>query len=235
MNALPPTQPTTKSGIDAGLAFHQPMLASPDPQATLPSERIAATMGDRNLTPKQFGALGEQYAAAWLEEHGWTTLSRNWHTRYGELDIVMLNPEYTVVFVEVKSRRSMHYGYPQEAITRRNSTISGKPPAIGCLTGVIGCRIRRSVSMSSPSCFGWAGRSCITLKMPSEAPPPKKNSHVAKHIVKGVDMAIGSTLSVGLIGLKASSSKCRLSSALACHTSASSDCRMHRCPKPASA
>lgn len=57
-------------------------------------------MGDRNLTPKQFGALGEQYAAAWLEEHGWTTLSRNWHTRYGELDIVMLNPEYTVVFVE---------------------------------------------------------------------------------------------------------------------------------------
>lgn len=71
-------------------------------------------MGDRNLTPKQFGALGEQYAAAWLEEHGWTTLSRNWHTRYGELDIVMLNPEYTVVFVEVKSRRSMHYGYPQE-------------------------------------------------------------------------------------------------------------------------
>lgn len=74
-------------------------------------------MGDRNLTPKQFGALGEQYAAAWLEEHGWTTLSRNWHTRYGELDIVMLNPEYTVVFVEVKSRRSMHYGYPQEAIT----------------------------------------------------------------------------------------------------------------------
>ena len=44
-------------------------------------------------------------------------MSRNWHTRYGELDIVMLNPEYTVVFVEVKSRRSMHYGYPQEAIT----------------------------------------------------------------------------------------------------------------------
>ena len=108
MNALPPTQPRTKSGIDAGLAFHQPMLASPDPQAMLPSERIAATMGDRNLTPKQFGALGEQYAAAWLEEHGWTTLSRNWHTRYGELDIVMLNPEYTVVFVEVKSRRPMH-------------------------------------------------------------------------------------------------------------------------------
>ncbi|MBD9236261.1 MAG: YraN family protein [Alistipes onderdonkii] len=131
MNALPPTQPTTKSGIDAGLAFHQPMLASPDPQAMLPSERIAANSGATvtvkisgtgNLTFVQAPKLPlptsfEQYAAAWLEEHGWTTLSRNWHTRYGELDIVMLNPEYTVVFVEVKSRRSMHYGYPQEAIT----------------------------------------------------------------------------------------------------------------------
>ena len=134
----------------------------------LPSERIAATMGDRNLTPKQLGALGEQYAAAWLEEHGWTTLSRNWHTRYGELDIVMLNPEYTVVFVEVKSRRSMHYGYPQEAIT------PAKQHNLRKAACVIGCRIRRSVSMSSPSCFGWAGRSCITLKMPSEAPPKKQ-------------------------------------------------------------
>ena len=68
MNALPPTQPTTKSGIDAGLAFHQPMLASPDPQAMLPSERIAATMGDSNLTTKQIGELGEQTDAAWQEE-----------------------------------------------------------------------------------------------------------------------------------------------------------------------
>ena len=181
MNALPPTQPTTKSGIDAGLAFHQPMLASPDPQAMLPSERIAATMGDRNLTPKQFGALGEQYAAAWLEEHGWTTLSRNWHTRYGELDIVMLNPEYTVVFVEVKSRRSMHYGYPQEAITPAKQHNLRKAACDWLLDRRNRCRIRRSVSMSSPSCFGWAGRSCITLKMPSEAPPQKKQPRCETH------------------------------------------------------
>ncbi len=74
-------------------------------------------MGDRNLSPKQFGALGERYAAVWLEKKGWTTLSHNWRTRYGELDLVMLNDEHTVVFVEVKSRRTIQYGCPQEAVT----------------------------------------------------------------------------------------------------------------------
>ena len=72
--------------------------------AATSTEHIAAAMGDRNLSPKQFGALGERYAAVWLEKKGWTTLSHNWRTRYGELDLVMLNDEHTVVFVEVKSR-----------------------------------------------------------------------------------------------------------------------------------
>ena len=85
--------------------------------AATSTEHIAAAMGDRNLSPKQFGALGERYAAVWLEKKGWTTLSHNWRTRYGELDLVMLNDEHTVVFVEVKSRRTIQYGCPQEAVT----------------------------------------------------------------------------------------------------------------------
>lgn len=181
MNALPLTQPTTKSGIDAGLAFHQPMLASPDPQATLPSERIAATMGDRNLTPKQFGALGEQYAAAWLEEHGWTTLSRNWHTRYGELDIVMLNPEYTVVFVEVKSRRSMHYGYPQEAVTPAKQHNLRKA-ACDWLLDRRNRVPHTAVRFDVVTIVLRVGRrSCITSKTPSEFVPPKKQPRCETH------------------------------------------------------
>lgn len=85
--------------------------------AATSTEHIAAAMVDRNLSPKQFGALGERYAAVWLEKKGWTTLSHNWRTRYGELDLVMLNDEHTVVFVEVKSRRTIQYGCPQEAVT----------------------------------------------------------------------------------------------------------------------
>ncbi|WEV59625.1 YraN family protein [Bifidobacterium sp. ESL0728] len=70
-----------------------------------------------DISAKQLGKVGEQYAAAWLAELGWHVLSRNWSTRFGELDIIMMTPEYIVVFVEVKTRRTQRYGTPQEAIT----------------------------------------------------------------------------------------------------------------------
>ncbi|KAB7788522.1 hypothetical protein F7D08_0801 [Bifidobacterium cebidarum] len=82
-----------------------------------PLDHLATLMADPLLSAKRFGVLGEHYAAAWLEQQGWQTLSRNWHTRYGELDIVMMAPSRTIVFVEVKSRRNMHFGMPQEAVT----------------------------------------------------------------------------------------------------------------------
>lgn len=75
-------------------------------------------MSDRTISAKRFGSLGEQYAANWLEIQGWVVLSRNWRTRYGELDIVALTPERIVAFVEVKSRRNAQYGMPQEAVTQ---------------------------------------------------------------------------------------------------------------------
>lgn len=48
-------------------------------------------------------------------------------------------------------------------------------------------------------------------------------------------MAIGSTLSVGLIGLKAFIVQVQAFISPGLPYLASSDCRMHRCPKPASA
>ena len=62
------------------------------PNATQRSEQlldsIARRLHDGTLCARQVGELGEQYAAAWLESQGWQTLDRNWHCRYGELDIV---------------------------------------------------------------------------------------------------------------------------------------------------
>lgn len=72
---------------------------------------------DSTLTARQLGELGEQYTAAWLESQGWRTLDRNWRSRFGELDVVSLNPERVIVFVEVKTRRTLRYGVPQEAVT----------------------------------------------------------------------------------------------------------------------
>lgn len=91
------------------------------PATTQPSEQllnsIAQRMRDNSLRSRQIGDLGEQYAAVWLENQGWRTLDRNWHCRYGELDVISRNPMGQIVFVEVKTRRTLRYGTPQEAVT----------------------------------------------------------------------------------------------------------------------
>ena len=94
-------------------------IESPALAAASALQELSAQLRDPTLAPARFGVLGEEYAAAWLARRGWSTLSRNWHTRYGELDLVMLDPERTIVFVEVKTRRTMRYGSPQEAVTAR--------------------------------------------------------------------------------------------------------------------
>lgn len=66
---------------------------------------------------RSLGAFGEQVAAEWLESRGCGILDRNWRTRYGELDIVALDPQGVIVFVEVKTRRSTRHGLPQESVT----------------------------------------------------------------------------------------------------------------------
>ena len=80
-------------------------------------DSLSRRMRDNSLRSRQIGDLGEQYAAAWLESHGWHTLDRNWHCRYGELDVISRDPMGQIVFVEVKTRRTLRYGTPQEAVT----------------------------------------------------------------------------------------------------------------------
>jgi len=61
------------------------------------------------------GKLGEQMAAAYLEEAGYRILEQNYRCRFGEIDIIARDGD-TIVFVEVKSRRSDKYGLPQLAV-----------------------------------------------------------------------------------------------------------------------
>ena len=51
------------------------------------------------------GGWAEQQASQQLEEQGWRLLDRNWHCRWGELDLVL---ERQQLLVEVKGRRSGH-------------------------------------------------------------------------------------------------------------------------------
>ena len=65
---------------------------------------------------KELGEKGEKAAAAFLENRGIEILDMNWKCSYGEADIVAIDGE-TLVFCEVKTRRSTAAGIPEEAVT----------------------------------------------------------------------------------------------------------------------
>ncbi len=53
---------------------------------------------------RQVGNVGEQYTANFLVSRGYTILHRNWHSQYGEIDIVATKGDI-IAFVEVKTRK----------------------------------------------------------------------------------------------------------------------------------
>lgn len=65
---------------------------------------------------RQTGRRGEDIAAAYLEEKGYTIIERNWRRAAGELDIIMADND-SLVFVEVRTRRSRRFGSAEESIT----------------------------------------------------------------------------------------------------------------------
>ena len=64
------------------------------------------------------GREGEDVAASYLMQKGYRIVARNW--RYGpkEIDIVARDGE-TMVFVEVKTRSTLAFELPQEAVTKK--------------------------------------------------------------------------------------------------------------------
>jgi putative endonuclease len=65
---------------------------------------------------RQTGQQGEDLATAYLTERGYELVERNWRCPAGELDIIM-EKEATLVFVEVRARRSRRFGLAEESIT----------------------------------------------------------------------------------------------------------------------
>jgi putative endonuclease len=62
------------------------------------------------------GRRGEQLAARHLVDSGLSVIDRNWRCPLGEIDLVARDGDETV-FVEVKTRSSVAFGHPLEAIT----------------------------------------------------------------------------------------------------------------------
>ena len=62
-----------------------------------------------------FGDRGERLAVRHLKKSGLKVVARNYRNRFGEIDIIALDGQ-TIVFVEVKTRKSYATGSPLEAV-----------------------------------------------------------------------------------------------------------------------
>lgn len=76
------------------------------------------TIGKKDRTQADVGHAGEEMATAFVEDLGYTVVTRNYRKRFGEIDIVAEDGE-TLVFIEVKTRSSERFGSPLEAVDAR--------------------------------------------------------------------------------------------------------------------
>ena len=65
---------------------------------------------------QQLGEWAEQTALHWLEQQGYIFISKNYHTRFGEIDLIVKQGN-ALIFVEVKARAKTEYGNAVEVIT----------------------------------------------------------------------------------------------------------------------
>jgi putative endonuclease len=71
------------------------------------------------MNPKDaLGRYGEDLAVEYLERSGLVIIERNWRCDLGELDIIARDGPQLVV-CEVKTRRSVRFGTPLEAVSDR--------------------------------------------------------------------------------------------------------------------
>ena len=83
----------------------------------------------RRFPEKSLGDRGEDAAAKFLKRQGYHILARSLDSPLGELDIIAVDGR-TVVFVEVKTRRSEDAGRPSEAIDPRTIEPASAPPGV---------------------------------------------------------------------------------------------------------
>lgn len=64
------------------------------------------------------GQLGEKMAAKYLSEKGFTILYQNWRHSHWEVDVIA-SLKNTLHFIEVKTRKTKKFGYPEEDVTKK--------------------------------------------------------------------------------------------------------------------
>jgi putative endonuclease len=70
------------------------------------------------LDKTTIGKQAEDAACLFLQNKGFRLLQRNFRCYYGEIDLIMQD-QHDIVFIEVRSRRSIEYGNAYESITQQ--------------------------------------------------------------------------------------------------------------------
>lgn len=64
------------------------------------------------------GIEGENLAAAFLKEKGYRIIQRNYRYKHAEIDLIVEKDDW-LIFVEVKTRTSVSFGYPEEFVDEK--------------------------------------------------------------------------------------------------------------------
>ncbi len=70
---------------------------------------------------RKFGNEGEELAEKFLKKQKYKILEKNFLVHQGEIDIISESPEKEIVFVEVKTRKSMAFGSAIESISAKKA------------------------------------------------------------------------------------------------------------------
>ncbi len=68
-----------------------------------------------NKSTVEIGLWGEDKAVEYLKNQGYRILSRNFHSKFGEIDIIAIKNKI-ICFIEVKTRKKIFYGLPSQAV-----------------------------------------------------------------------------------------------------------------------
>ena len=72
----------------------------------------------QDVHKKVLGRKGEKLVESYLKKQGCKILKRNYVTPFGEADLIVEDGD-EIAFVEVKTRESVSYGTPAEAVDQR--------------------------------------------------------------------------------------------------------------------
>jgi putative endonuclease len=67
---------------------------------------------------RQRGAEAEQIVCDFLQKKGLKLRDRNFHSRRGEIDLIMQDKD-SLIFIEVRARRNAYFGSAAESVTQQ--------------------------------------------------------------------------------------------------------------------